>query len=160
MSLNESSAVPHVSGRRDDSHASPKILIIQQPARFAFSDEWFQVSLDISSAHPSGKDTDEVELCCNLHRYVNDSILPEPVKDSHAINLQLLVHQKHENRKERKGTKHTIAKCKIRSPLSHDRRPVQYSLCFCYRSKQTGEIIEEIERAYSVPGKSYHFHPI
>jgi hypothetical protein len=147
---------------RDDSgsiHIVPKIVITQQPARFVFSEEWFPIYLDVSSACPRGMEPNEMELYCNLHRYINGSIIPDPIQDNnHFIHFHLLVQQQqpNETRRERKqATKLTIAKCKIKSsPLPpQDRKPIQYCVCFYYRSKQTGDVIKDVEKAYSIPGK-------
>lgn len=157
-----------VTRTRDDSGIDilpPKIIIAQQPARFVFSEEWFPIYLDVSSICPRGSGggmeptSNEMELCCNLHRYANGSIIPDPIMqdNNHFIQFHLLAQQPNENRRDQRtkpGTPNlTIAKCRIKSSplLAQDRKPIQYCICFYYRSTQTGDVIKDVEKVYTIP---------
>ena len=129
---------------------SNTLVIVQQPPAFVFSEEWFNVGLDLTSVGDISASF--IELRANLHRYVNDDILSQPAQDNQIVDLHLLVNEQNE-KTDANGVKHTIANCKIKSPLPRDDNPILYCLKFFYRSRQAGAVIEDIEQACSIPGK-------
>ena len=155
MSRSESACAQNNNhNRSDEKEKTLKLLITQQPSKYVFCDEWFGVGLDLSSSYPPDVPAAFIELCCNLHRYTDNSIHPEPAQDNQTVDLHLLVQQPPvEVVNGGDISKPTIANCKIRSPLPADDKPIQYCLKFYYRSRQTGAIFDEVEQACSIPGK-------
>lgn len=131
-------------------------FIIQQPPAFVFSDEWFEVGINL----PSTQDfpVSCIELGANLHHYVEDSIVSEPAQDNNIIDLHLLVRGQNDETSAPDSRNATIANCKIKSPLSEGDTPIKYCLKFYCRSKQTGAILDKLHQVASTPGKM-HLHP-
>jgi len=142
----------HNSHKRNNASQPPKIVIVQQPPPFVFSDEWFGVSLDLSSSYPADVPTPYIELCANLHRLSDKTIMPEPAQDNNIVDLHIAV-QSSTNTATADARNSTVVKCKIKSPLSEDNKPVRYCLKFYYRSRQTGSVLDEVEQVCSIPGE-------
>ncbi len=139
------------SGGTGANGKTMKIVISQQPPSFVFSDEWFDVGLDVPSA--SDISASYTELGANLHRYVNEEILSQPAQDNKIVDLHLLIKdQPSETPLSTSDTK-TVANCKIKSPVPEDGLPLKYCLKFFYRSRQTGAVLDDIKQACSIPGE-------
>ncbi len=136
--------------RSGDSQS--KIVIVSQPPQYAYSDEWFSVTLDLSATFSSDTPPQFVELCANIHRIVDGNILPEPAQDNDVVDLHL-AHQSLCDAMTMGNHSSFVVKCKIKSPQAEDEKPVRYCVKFYERSRETGSVLKDIGQTVSSPGK-------
>jgi hypothetical protein len=143
--------VSSVRGEQSTKNAHQlSILITRQPPSQVFSDEWFDVGFDLSSAFPAGIPSDSIELCANIYHSHEGQYDSEPVKQNSEIDIHLATTSNQANGQNNVA----IVKCKIKSPSIRAGKPIFYNIKFFQRIRQSGHVIENVKAAISTKGKA------